>query len=122
MSARLLPEPFAHLDPLVAQWSLATEALRFRKRVGSSLEQLEAFHRQVFPHVDAMIEHLNRIPTDDPARLTAPDRRLFDMVLMLMEACSALDLEWDGTDIEDTWPADRMTFLPPSDLPVSGPR
>lgn len=116
----LLPGVFAEFESLVGQWSLATEALRFNKRVSSSMTELQAFDAQVFGHLDRMIDYLNTLATNDPQTLAAADRRLFDLVLMAMEARSAIDLEWETTDIEDAWPADRLRFLPPSDVQGGG--
>ncbi|MGE0314316.1 MAG: hypothetical protein AB7P21_22105 [Lautropia sp.] len=113
-----LPPAYAALDALAPHWSLATEELRFRRRVSSSLNELEGFYRQVAPRLEEMIDYLNGLQTADPDQLEPADRALFDLVLMAMEAASALDLEWDTTDIEDAWPVERLEFLAPSKAPA----
>ena len=114
MSTPLLPQAFADLAPWVAEWSIPHEDGRFTKRVASTPAALDAFVKAVFPRVEAIVDHLNQVPTNDPDTLAPPDRRLFDLALMCMEGVIPSDLDWETTDIEDAWPRDRMTFLAPS--------
>ncbi len=111
---RRLPETFETLEDLVPVWSLATEELRFHRRVSSSVAELEGFDRRIRPRIEEILDYLNTLKTAEPDDLGAADRSLFDLALMAMEAFSALDLEWETTDIEDAWPVDRLAFLPPS--------
>ncbi|MDB5411355.1 MAG: hypothetical protein JWL84_6267 [Rhodospirillales bacterium] len=113
MTERLLPEPFADLAPFVAEWSLASEEARFRKRVASSLETLEQFHAATFPRLEAAMNYLDTLKIDEPDALEPPARRLYDLALMVMEAAQPIDLDWRGADLEDCFPLDRFVFLPP---------
>lgn len=117
MSGPRLPEPFRALETWVAEWSIAHEAGRFNKRVSTPAHELDRFVRAVFPRIDEIVEFLNRIPTADPDALRPEERRLFDLALMCMEASIPGDLGWEGNDIEDAWPAERLTFLAPSIFP-----
>lgn len=117
MTEDLLPEPFRELEPWVAQWSIHDEHGRFHKRLSTPVSQLNRFVEAVHPRIEAIIDHLNTIPTADPDTLTPAQRRLFDLALMWMEASIPGDLDWEDNDIEDAWPADRLTFLNPSRLP-----
>lgn len=117
-----LPAGFADLEPYVADWSIPHEAGRFHRRVSVTPEELDRFVSAVFPRVDAMIEHLNRIPTNDPDTLAPPERRLFDLALTVMECVIPSDLDWDRTDILDAWPPHRMDFLDPSLFPIPANR
>lgn len=122
MSAASLPVGFADLEPFVADWSIADEAGRFNRRVSVAKADLDRFVGAAFPRVDAMIEHLNRIATNDPDTLAPPDRRLFDLALTVMECVIPSDLDWDRTDILDAWPPHRLDFLDPSRLPTPANR
>ena len=109
-----LPEQFRALETWVADWSIAHEAGRFNKRVSTPPRELDRFVGAVFPRIEEIVDFLNRIPTANPDTLKPPERRLFDLALMCMEASIPSDLGWDGNDIEDAWPAERLTFLAPS--------
>lgn len=117
MSRPCLPEPFKALEPWVAEWSIAHEAGRFKKRVSTPARELDRFVGAVFPRIDEIVDFLNRVPTADPDSLQPEERRLFDLALMCMEASIPADLGWEDNDIEDAWPADRLTFLAPSVFP-----
>ena len=117
MRQALLPEQFNALEPWVADWSIAHEAGRFNKRVSTPPRQLDRFVAAVFPRIDEIVDFLNLIPTADPDTLQPAQRRLFDLALMCMEASIPSDLGWEGNDIADAWPAQRLAFLPPSVFP-----
>ncbi len=109
-----LPEQFMALEAWVADWSIAHEAGRFNKRVSTPPRELDRFVGAVFPRIEEIVDFLNRIPSANPDTLKPPERRLFDLALMCMEASIPSDLGWDGNDIEDAWPAERLSFLAPS--------
>jgi hypothetical protein len=112
-----LPAQFGALDSWVADWSIPHEAGRFNKRVSTPTSELDRFVAAVFPRIDEIIGFLNAIPTADPDTLKPEDRRLFDLALMCMEAAIPSDLGWEENDIEDAWPAQRLTFFEPSLFP-----
>lgn len=114
-----LPEPFRALEPWVAEWSIPHEAGRLGKRLSASTTDLNRFVGAVFPRIEEIINYLNGIPGNDPDALRPADRRLFDMALTCMEAVIPSDLGWETNDIDDSWPANRLSFLPPSLFPES---
>ena len=117
MNRTLLPQQFAALEPWVADWSIAHEAGRFNKRVSTPPRELDRFVAAVFPRIEEIVDFLNLIPGANPDALQATERRLFDLALMCMEASIPSDLGWEGNDIEDAWPAQRLTFFAPSLFP-----
>jgi hypothetical protein len=112
-----LPAQFKELEPWIAEWSIPDEAGRFQKRVSTPTRELDRFVGAVFPRIDEIIGFLNAIPTADPDTLKPDERRLFDLALTCMEAAIPSDLGWEENDIEDAWPAQRLTFLAPSLFP-----
>ena len=56
----LLPEAFADLEPLVAEWALATHDERYAKRVGSDMKALQAFYDAISPRAAEAIAYLDR--------------------------------------------------------------
>jgi len=117
MSRILLPQQFVALEPWVADWSIAHEAGRFNKRVATPPRELDRFVAAVFPRIEEIVDFLNLMPTANPDALQPAQRRLFDLALMCMEASIPSDLGWEGNDIEDAWPAQRLTFFAPSLFP-----
>lgn len=112
-----LPATFKDFEKWVPDWSIPHEAGRFTKRVSSPMEDLHKFVTALQAHVEEMIDYLNTQTVNDPDLLDSDHRRLFDLVLMWMEASIPFDLDWDVNDIEDAWPANRLEFLKPSHFP-----
>jgi hypothetical protein len=113
MHENQLPAGFQALQPLVAEWAQPDERARTTKRVSTPVAALREFQGAVFPHLENILDYLNTLP-NDPAALAPPDRTLFRLVQMVMEASAPLDLKWDSPDIEDVFPISRMRFHPPS--------
>ena len=65
MSASLLPEEFADLEPFAATWCLATEPERWERRLASTMDELQAFYDACFPRAEAAIDHCDRFDLDD---------------------------------------------------------
>ena len=67
-----LPPDFADLEPFV-DWSLETEAERYAKRLGSTMDELQAFYDAAFPRLEDAMAHLDALDLgalpDDAARL-----------------------------------------------------
>jgi hypothetical protein len=59
----VLPAAFADLEPF-ADWSLATEAERYAKRLASTMDELQAFYDAAFPRLEEMTAHLDAFPLD----------------------------------------------------------
>ena len=58
-----LPAEFADLEPF-ADWCLATEAERYAKRLGSTMDELQAFYDAAFPRLEAAMAYLDGFPLD----------------------------------------------------------
>jgi hypothetical protein len=104
-----LPEKFADLSHWGPEWSKSWDRDRHVQRVGSDLETVRGFYEAVFPRMEAIIAYLNTKP-NDPAKLDEPDRNLFYLALTCMEMSHPIDMKWKSTDIDDTFPWQRMEF------------
>ena len=62
MSA-ILPTEFADLEPFAA-WSLETEAERYAKRLGSTMDEMQAFYDAALPRLEAAMAYLDSLPED----------------------------------------------------------
>jgi hypothetical protein len=118
MTEKLLPDEFADLAPLAAEWSLGSEEERCNKRLTTDMAKLKDFYNVGFPRVEAIIAFLNEFP-NDPAKLPADAKRLYHLALMIMEAAAPIDLEWPTGDITDSFPIERFDFLEPGRRPRS---
>jgi hypothetical protein len=106
MSRQHFPAPFADLEPL-ADWALATEGQRARKRRDSTMAEIRTFYDAVLPRMEAMIDYLNPLPLD---HLPDDARRLLHLTLSLAEVAPAVELfnqplVTDGYDPERFIPA-----------------
>lgn len=65
MTAPLLPEEFADLEPFAETWCLATEPERWARRQAQPMADLQAFYDASFGRAEAAIAHCDRFPLDD---------------------------------------------------------
>jgi len=100
------PEAFSDLEPH-ADWALPTEGARFRKLIGSSVDELRVFYDAVFPRVREIRSYLSRNPLDE---IPEEDRALLDLLVAFVEYAHPIELNWKITDIDDPFDADRMWF------------
>ena len=110
MTTSSLPAEFSDLEPLVAEWALATERERAVKRVETEIGRLRSFHDTVLPRIHDIICYFNQLP-NDPDALSPSQRTLYHLAEMFMEAAAPIDLDWPSGDIEDTFPMARFEFV-----------
>src|SRR5688500_3377888 len=56
----IFPPEFADLEPY-AEWALPTERARYEKRLGSTMDQLQAFYDAVFPRLESATDYLKGV-------------------------------------------------------------
>jgi len=88
MDEAVLPEKFKELEPFVV-WSLPTERARNRKRLASSMAEIQAFYDTILPRGEAIIEYLNQFALEE---MPMKEKRLFYLVLSLAEVANAVEL------------------------------
>jgi hypothetical protein len=83
MGHPLLPPEFSDLEPFVEDWCLASEPERYAKRLGSTMDEMQAFYDAIFPRVEAAIAYLEKFPLhelpDDALRLL---RLLYSLIIV----------------------------------------
>ncbi len=57
------PTAFADLEPF-ADWALETEAERYAKRLGSTMDELQAFYDAVFPRLEEALGYFDELELD----------------------------------------------------------
>lgn len=86
----LLPEAFRELEPLVAEWAIEDGHQRYLKRVNSSMEQLQAFYKQMFPRGKEAIDYID---TFDYGQPLPPDvANLRNLVYALITVAMAVEV------------------------------
>jgi hypothetical protein len=83
-----LPPGFADLERFVADWALATETQRMKKRWSSSMAEITTFYDAMADRVEAALDHLDQC---DLNTLGEPEQRLLLLALSLAEAASAVE-------------------------------
>jgi hypothetical protein len=61
-----LPEGFAHLERLVADWAIEDGHERYVKRVNSSMEEIRAFYDAVFPVAEDAVAYVDTFDYAEP--------------------------------------------------------
>jgi hypothetical protein len=83
MSSSGLPQAFADLEPLVADWALPTRAQRYEARISKPYDELVRFYDAVAPRAEEAIAYLNGLDInalpDDATRLL---HLLYSMILV----------------------------------------
>ena len=109
MTSEIFPEEFSKLDDMGAEWVLATEQKRHLKRMASDLKTIRAFYARMLPRLAEIAEFLDRYPQ---VSMPPQAKGLFDLALTAMEMSHSIDMRWKSNDIDDSFPAERMKFLP----------
>jgi hypothetical protein len=84
----MLPPGFETLEPF-AGWCLPTETERNAKRLASSFAEITSFAEAFLPHIERVTAHLDAQGAVDG--LSAPDLRLYHMLLSLAEVAPAIE-------------------------------
>jgi hypothetical protein len=64
-SEALLPDEFASLEPFAPVWALSSASERYRRRLASSMEEMQSFYDAVVPRAEAAMAYLERFDLDD---------------------------------------------------------
>ena len=88
----LLPGGFEDLEDLVEDWAMPTQNMRWDKRLASSREELIDFYQALLPHIEEILDHVDRFKI---GQLPEDSARLFDLALMLAEISPNVEL-YDG--------------------------
>ena len=107
--APILPSEFADLEPF-ADWSLETEAERYAKRLGSSLDEMQAFYDAAFPRLEAAMAHLDALPLDS---LPPDATRLLWLCYSLVNASFPVEV-WRQPRVPDSGAASMDMIVEPA--------
>ena len=102
-----LPEAFADLEAYADYWSSPDEGERFQALVNSTVVDVKAFYEAILPRVREAKKHLEQF---DFRALPASEERLLNLLIAFMESAHVIELKWSTTDIDDPFPASRVTF------------
>ena len=78
MPNALLPSEFSDLEPFAATWCLATEDERYKQRLASTMDELQAFYDAIVPRADAAMTYCDAFALDD-----LPDQARLLLYLLL---------------------------------------
>lgn len=102
-----LPADFQDLIPFLS-WSLPTERARNRKRLNSTMPQIQAFYDAMLARIEAALEYLNEFPLND---MPVPEKNLFNLTLMLAEAANAVELFKTQPGVIDGFDPERFLAM-----------
>lgn len=105
MPEQQLPASFTDLEPFIA-WSLATEGERQRKRLSSSMAEIQTFYDAILPRMNEIIDYLDQFPLH---AMPADAQRLLHLTFSLAEVAAAVEL-FKQPSVADGYDATR--FVP----------
>jgi hypothetical protein len=65
VTSTLLPRDYSDLEPYASTWCLPTEANRYARRLGSTIEEMQEFYDAFAPRAEAAIAYCDQFPLDD---------------------------------------------------------
>lgn len=83
------PARFAALEPYASAWALQDADARLRKRMQSSMAELETFYQAVLPHLEAALLYLDEF---EFGTLPTAQRRLHWLTLASAEVALAVEI------------------------------
>jgi len=93
----LFPSEFADLEPF-ADWCLPTEAQRYAKRLGSTMDQMQAFYDAITPRTEEALAYCDKFALD-----ALPDDVLNLMHLLYSLVTVSFPVEcWKQPRVPDT--------------------
>lgn len=107
MNSFELPQKFQDLQPF-SEWCLSTERERNRKRLSSSMADIQKFYDAMIARVDAALEYLNTFSLEG---LPQPEKNLLNMTLSLAEVANAVELFKTQPGVIDGFDMERFYMI-----------
>ena len=105
----LMPAAFSDLEAF-AEWSLATEAERYAKRLSSTMDELEAFYDAAFPRLEDALTYLDQF--EYPA-LPDDAKHLLNLLYSLVNASFPVEV-WRQPRVPDSGAAGMDLVVEPA--------
>ena len=109
----LLPPPFEELEAVI-EWAIPTEKERYRKRLDSTIEELQAFYDIVEPRAEEARDYLDKFDLDD---MPEDAQRLVWLLFSLILVSYATDV-FGVPQVPDTGSAYLERVAEPPTFPV----
>ncbi len=104
----LFPSEFADLEPF-ADWCLPTEAQRYAKRLGSTMDQMQAFYDAIIPRTEEALAYCDKFALD-----ALPDDVLNLMHLLYSLVTVSFPVEcWKQPRVPDTGATSLVCVVEP---------
>lgn len=110
MTAPMLPDKFADLEPFAARWCIETEAARYTERLNSTMADMQALYDAAFPRVPDAMAYLDQFPLHD---LPERELNLLHLVYSLIMVSLPVDV-WHQPKVIDSGTAYFERHLEPS--------
>ncbi|HUR76976.1 MAG TPA: hypothetical protein VMZ22_03435 [Acidimicrobiales bacterium] len=104
-----LPDDFADLEPF-ADWALESEAARYAKRLGSTMDEIQAFYDAVFPRLEAATAYLDQF---DLHALADDAKQLLWLCYSLVNASFPVEV-WRQPRVPDSGAAKFHAIVEPA--------
>lgn len=99
------PKQFETLEPFAADWALATQNERQRKRLRASRGELRAFYAAAQPLLGDILAYVDRYPLGE---IPAVDLPLYRMMLSLAEVAPHIELYGGDPKVPHSFAEERF--------------
>ena len=105
----IFPTDFADLEPY-AEWALPTERARYEKRLGSTMDELQAFYDAVFPRLESATDYLKGVQLEG---ISEENARLLWLFCSLVTVSFPVEV-WRQARVPDSGAASFDAVLEPA--------
>jgi hypothetical protein len=109
MSNSMLPGPFSDLEPFAEKWCLATENERYRERLSSTMDEMQALYDAFFPRLEEALAYCEQFSLDD---MTGDAVRLLQLVYSLINVSFPVEV-WHQPHVPESGPAYLARMIEP---------
>ncbi|MEV4235734.1 hypothetical protein ACIBJI_15775 [Nocardia sp. NPDC050408] len=109
MSETLLPGEFADLEPYAALWCLPTETKRYRRRLDSSMDDMQRFYDAITPRAEDALAYCDKFTIDD---IPEDAKNLMYLLYSMIQVSFPVEV-WRQPRIPDTGSASLTCVIEP---------
>lgn len=107
--SKVFPAQFVDLETIAGPWAIASANERYRKRLASSIGEMQTFYDAVFPRANAILAYCNDFDINDPPEQV---KALMNVLYSLVAVSFAVDV-WKQPRVPDSGATYLEYFIEP---------
>jgi hypothetical protein len=108
--SNIFPAQFADLEPVAGPWNIPMYTDRYRKRLDSTMQELQTFYDAVFPRTEEILAYCDTFDINDPPTEV---RSLLNVLYSLAIVSYAIEV-WGQPRVPDSGATFLESFVEPA--------